>query len=297
MCASIATFRARIGPGLCALAIATCLLPTAGFAQATDAVQASAPPAMLALHDDGKLDPAGYWISEKLDGVRALWDGQRLRFRSGREIVTPAWFIAALPATPLDGELWIDRRNFDALSGLIRREDPHDPAWRHVRYMLFDQPGGAGDFSTRLQALRQIVASTACPWLQLVPQQRIANRAALQRMLEETLAGGGEGLMLHRADAQWEPGRSAALRKLTPWLDAEARVIGYVPGKGRLQGKVGALLVETDDGRRFRIGRGLTDALRAAPPPLGALVTYRYRELTPGGQPRFPRFLRERVLP
>ena len=102
---------------------------------------------------------------------------------------------------------------------------------------------------------------------------------------------------LHRADAHWQPGRSEALRKLTPWLDAEARVVGYLPGKGRLQGRVGALQVETADGRRFRIGSGLSDALRANPPALGALVTYRYRELTPAGLPRFPRYLRERTLP
>ena len=287
--------RPRIGPALRALAIAACLLPSAGLAQApADAV---VPPAMLAVRDDGALDPAAYWVSEKLDGVRALWDGQRLRFRSGREIVAPAWFIAALPAMPLDGELWIDRGRFDALSGLIRRQDPEDPAWRQVRYMLFDQPGGEGDFSTRLQLLRATVATAAVPWLQLIPQGRVADRAALQRLLEQTVAGGGEGLMLHRADAHWQPGRSAALRKLTPWLDAEARVIGYIPGKGRLQGKVGALLVEADDGRRFRIGSGLTDALRATPPALGTRLTYRYRELTPAGQPRFPRYLRERVLP
>ena len=116
-------------------------------------------------------------------------------------------------------------------------------------------------------------------------------------LLDEVLAGGGEGLMLHRADAHWQPGRSEALRKLTPWLDAEARVVGYLPGKGRLQGRVGALQVETADGRRFRIGSGLSDALRANPPALGALVTYRYRELTPAGLPRFPRYLRERTLP
>ncbi len=287
----------RLGPVVLALAIAACLLPISGLAPAAGAADTSAPPAMLALHADATLDPADYWVSEKLDGVRALWDGQHLRFRSGREIVAPAWFIAALPTTPVDGELWIGRRRFDTLSGLIRREDAQDPAWHEVRYMLFDQPGGAGDFSTRLEALQQIVATAAVPWLQLVPQQRVADRAALQRLLDETVAGGGEGLMLHRADAHWQPGRSEALRKLTPWLDAEARVVGYVPGKGRLQGKVGALVVEADDGRRFRIGSGLTDALRAAPPALGARVTYRYRELTPAGQPRFPRYLRERTLP
>ena len=293
--------------GAATLILALGLSPPPAFAQAPAAADPapvtrsdttpSAPAVMLALRYDPAIDPAAYWVSEKLDGVRAMWDGQRLRFRSGREIVAPAWFLAALPAAPVDGELWLGRRRFDELSGLIRREDPQDPAWRAVRYMLFDQPGGAGDFSTRLQALRALVATAAVPWLQLVPQQRVPDRAALQRLLDHTLAAGGEGLMLHRADAHWQPGRSDALLKLTPWLDAEARVVGYVPGKGRLQGKVGALRVEAADGRRFRIGSGLTDVIRANPPALGALVTYRYRELTPAGQPRFPRYLRERTLP
>jgi DNA ligase-1 len=279
------------------LALALCLLPATGLTQAAAEADTTAPGAMLALRYTPAIDPAGYWVSEKLDGVRAVWDGQQLRFRSGRMIVAPAWFIAALPATPLDGELWLGRRRFDELSGLIRREDPQHPAWRDVRYMLFDQPGGAGDFSTRLQALRALVAAAAVPWLQVVPQQRLPDRAALQRLLDETVANGGEGLMLHRTDARWQAGRSDALLKLTPWLDAEARVVGYIPGKGRLQGKVGALRVEADDGRRFRIGSGLTDATRANPPAIGALITYRYRELTPAGQPRFPRYLRERTLP
>ena len=283
----------RIAPCLRAVALALALasgLPSALAAPV-------APPLLLAEVLRGDVALADYWVSEKLDGVRALWDGQRLRFRSGREIVAPAWFIAALPATAVDGELWLGRRRFDELSGLIRREDPQDPAWREVRYLLFDQPGAAGDFSTRLQALRELVATAGVPWLQLVPQQRVPDRATLQRLLDDTVRNGGEGLMLHRADAHWQPGRSAALLKLTPWLDAEARVVGYVPGKGRLQGKVGALRVEAADGRRFRIGSGLTDAIRANPPALGALVTYRYRELTPAGQPRFPRYLRERTLP
>lgn len=296
---------AGVAAALRALTLALGLLPPGSFAQApADPAPAArsetspaAPALMLAQRYDPAIDPAGYWVSEKLDGVRASWDGRRLRFRSGREIVAPAWFVAALPAAALDGELWMGRRRFDELSGLIRREDPQARAWRDVRYMLFDQPGGDGDFGTRLQALRAIVAAAAVPWLQLVPQQRVADRAHLQRLLADTVAAGGEGLMLHRADAHWQPGRSAALLKLTPWLDAEARVVGYLPGKGRLQGKVGALLVEADDGRRFRIGSGLSDAVRTNPPPIGTLVTYRYRELTPAGLPRFPRHLRARTLP
>ncbi|HRP24162.1 DNA ligase, partial [Thauera sp.] len=216
------------GPAVRILILALALLPTTGLAQAPHSDTAlSTPAAMLALRYDASIEPAAYWVSEKLDGVRAIWDGRRLRFRSGRELVAPAWFIAALPATALDGELWLGRRRFDELSGLVRREDPHDPAWREVRYMLFDQPGATGDFSARLHALQEIVAAAGVPWLQMVAQQRVPDRAALQRLLDDTVAGGGEGLMLHRADAHWQPGRSAALLKLTPWMDAEARVVGY----------------------------------------------------------------------
>lgn len=243
------------------------------------------------------IDPEHYWVSEKLDGVRAIWDGSTLRFRSGRSIAAPDWFMAGLPDTPLDGELWMGRRSFDRLSGLVRRESPDDTEWQSVRYMVFELPGGEGDFSARVERIRTIIASADKPWLAAVPQFRIADRQALTRKLDEVLAGGGEGLMLHRADARWVSGRSSALLKLTPWHDAEARVVAHLPGKGRLRGMVGSLEVEAPDGRRFRIGSGLTDSDRRNPPPIGAEVTYRYRELTVKGLPRFPRFVRVRELP
>ncbi|THF60259.1 DNA ligase [Pseudothauera rhizosphaerae] len=276
--------------------IVLALLLAAGWPSSVVA-EAPAPAVMLAERYRTDIDPAAYWVSEKLDGVRAIWDGHGLRLRSGAAIAAPAWFVAALPPEPLDGELWMGRRSFDRLSGLIRRNAPDDPAWREVRYMIFDLPGAAGDFSARLARLRRIVDGRGAAWLQAVPQHRVANHSALQRRFEETVRGGGEGLMLHRADAQWMPGRSSALLKLTPWQDAEARVLAHLPGKGRLRGMTGSLLVETPDGRRFRLGSGLTDALRRDPPPLGTLVTYRYRDLTPSGLPRFPRFLRPRDLP
>lgn len=254
-------------------------------------------PPMLAQRAPAEIDPTPYWVSEKLDGVRARWDGQALRLRNGAAIAAPAWFIAPLPGYPLDGELWLGRGRFDELSGIVRRERPADADWRPVRYMLFDLPGAYGDFSQRLARMQQLVEATAADWIRAVPQQRLADRAALQALFDTVVAGGGEGLMLHRADAHWSAGRSDALLKLTPFLDAEATVLAHLPGKGRHRGRLGALEVIDAAGRRFRIGSGFTDAQRAAPPAIGAVVTYRYRELTPRGQPRFPVFLRERLLP
>jgi len=243
------------------------------------------------------LNPAAYLVSEKFDGVRAYWDGRALWFRGGGRIPAPAWFLERLPPVPLDGELWMGRGRFEELSGEVRREQPREDAWRRIRYLVFELPGAPGPFEARARAIEALVARVGWPQLEAVAQTRVKDRAELQARLRDVLKAGGEGLMLHRADAPYATGRSDALLKLKPLLDAEAVVVGHLPGKGRLAGLVGALEVETPEGRRFRIGSGLTDALRRDPPPLGATITYTYRGLTRTGLPRFPAYLRLRTVP
>jgi DNA ligase-1 len=244
------------------------------------------------------IDPGGYLVSEKLDGVRALWDGERLRFRSGLPVIAPSWFVLKLPAVPLDGELWLGRGRFEELSGIVRRAAAIDSAWRAVRYEVFDLPGGAGaanaTFEQRAERLATIVRAARFDALHAVPQRRVPDRAALQSWYDEVLRGGGEGLVLHRADAAWQSGRSDAVLKLKPVLDAEAVVVGHVPGRGRHRGRVGALQVRTAQGVEFLLGTGLTDAQRERPPAIGSTVTYSHRGLTASGVPRFASFLRLR---
>ena len=267
-------------------------LPAAVAARPVSASPPMAP--MLAKNWHLGASPVAYLVSEKLDGVRALWDGRVLRFRSGRQIAAPDWFLAALPSTALDGELWLGRGQFDRLSGAVRRNVPVDAEWRDIRYMIFDLPAGAGPFAERLERLAAVLSAQAVPWLQKIDQVQLPSAAVLQQRLQDVADLGGEGLMLHRADALWSAGRSDTLRKLKPMPDDEARVVGYEPGKGRLAGRVGALLVEMDSGRRFSLGTGLSDADRQTPPALGEIVTYRYRGLTPSGLPRFASFVRQR---
>lgn len=257
----------------------------------------SAPALLLAEVYRSNINPADYLISEKLDGVRAIWDGERLIFRSGHPVNAPVWFTAALPRQPLDGELWAGRGSFERLSGIVRKADPIDAEWRELRYMIFELPDAPGDFAARAEAIRAVTTQAGLPWLQAIPQFRIPDRTALQRKLEEIVKAGGEGLMLHRADAPYITGRSDVLLKLKPWEDAEARVIEHIPGKGRHTGRLGALLVEMPDGRRFRIGTGFSDKQREEPPPVGSTVTYRYRALTEKGLPRFASYLRLRDEP
>ncbi len=255
---------------------------------------AEAPALLLAKVLQSQTDVAQYWASEKLDGARAVWDGKTLRFRSGRTVSTPVWFTAHFPRQALDGELWLGRGEFDRLSGIVRKDQPDDAEWRQVRYMLFELPDAPGTFTERIEQMRNIVATAQVPWLRVIDQFRVKDRTELQHRLEEVLQQRGEGLMLHRADALYATGRSDDLLKLKPWLDAEAKVIAHLPGKGKYQGMLGALRLEMPDGKRFNLGTGFSDAARRDPPAVGALVTYRYRELNPNGLPRFASYLRVR---
>lgn len=266
-----------------------------GLAQAMPVLAAETPPDLLLAREarPGQ-SPAGYLVSEKFDGVRALWDGRRLRLRGGGEVKAPAWFLAGLPAQAVDGELWLGRGHFDELSALVRREQPVDAEWREVRYMVFELPGAPGSFAQRAAVLRDLVAHAQHPALQAVEQQSLPDAKALAQRLAEVVAQGGEGLVLHRADAPYVTGRSDVLLKLKPVQDADAVVMAHEPGQGKYAGLVGALLVRNADGRVFRIGSGLTDAQRRDPPPLGSTVSYRWRGLTRTGLPRFATLWRVR---
>ena len=240
------------------------------------------------------IDVTQYLVSEKLDGVRAIWDGKQLKSRKGNVINAPDWFIKHLPKTPLDGELWLARGEFDALSGAVRKDVPIDAEWQNITYQIFELPNAAGTFEARAKRIAEIVKQSNTPHLKAVAQYRVKNEAELNKKLKQVVAIGGEGLMLHRANAEYVTGRSDVLLKLKLLLDAEATVIAHLLGKGKYAGKLGALLVEAQDGIRFKLGTGFTDAERENPPKIGSTITYTYRNKTKNGKPKFASFLRVR---
>ncbi len=270
--------------GLLAAALAGTALPAA-----------AKPVLMLAREAAAGIDPAGWLVSEKYDGVRAVWNGRALAFRSGLPVHAPAWFTARLPALPLDGELWLGRGSFESLAGAVRRARPLDAEWRALRYMVFDLPGAAGSFAERAARVAALAEAARWPQLVAVPQDTLPDRAALARRLESVVQGGGEGLVLHRAAAPWRAGRSDDLLKLKPLHDAEAVVLGHEPGQGRFAGRLGALRVRNEDGVEFLVGTGFSEAQRANPPNEGSVITYTHRGFTAQGVPRFASFLRLRA--
>lgn len=250
------------------------------------------PPVLLAhsFDDQEDLDPTGYWQSEKLDGVRAYWNGVEFISRQGNLFHAPDWFRMGLPTHPLDGELWIARKMFQKTISVVKRLEWGDGA-NLVKYVVYDMPHLTCGFEERMEALEQVCLSSNSKILKFHPQTLCKGRMQLKQDLDAIEALGAEGLMLRKPGSLYEAQRSNTLLKVKPFKDTEALVIGHKPGKGRHKGTMGALVLRMPSGVEFDLGTGFSDAERRNPPTIGSTVSYRYTELTNDGKPKCTGFL------
>ncbi|MCF6453550.1 DNA ligase [Vibrio sp. MMG022] len=253
------------------------------------------PPVSLAESYQDGIDVSQYWYSEKLDGIRAYWTGQHLVTRNGNRIYAPEWFTKVLPDYPLDGELWAGRGNFHLVQQTVLDKTPVEGAWRRIDFMVFDMPYSAGDYQKRYYNIQDLVFTIDAPHIKYVEHRAIQDEKHLFTQLDRISQSDGEGVMLRKVSSRYQAGRGSDLLKLKRYEDAEALVLGYKPGTGRLLGMMGALLVRLPDGTEFYIGSGFTDDVRKTPPRIGSTITFRYNGFTHNGKPRFARFLRERA--
>lgn len=266
-------------------------LPLSNWAQAATHTM----PVVLAKNYNEEIDVSEYWVSEKLDGIRAIWDGSKLTTRNGVEIHAPDWFTQPLPEYPLEGELWAGRGNFHLVQQTVLDHSPKDEAWQQIDFMLFDMPQAAGDYKKRyfnIMYFTQVAQSDHIKYIEHVP---VENETKLYGYLDQVDLNKGEGVMLRKVTSYYQAGRSNDLVKLKKYQDAEALVVGYKGGKGKYIGQMGALLVQLESGLQFYIGSGFTDLQRQKPPKLGSTITFRYNGYTQNGTPKFARFIRERV--
>src|SRR4051794_7422392 len=174
---------------------------------------AVAPPVLLAETWDSEANLRDWWMSEKLDGVRAYWDGKQFLSRQGNVYHAPDWFVAGLPDLPLDGELWIGRKLFQRTVSIVRRQDRSD-LWKEVRYLVFDAPTQADPFETRMAFCRDLVVKVAKPYVLAHNHEECRGLDHLRRELARVEGMGGEGLMLRQPASKYEKGRSATLLKV-----------------------------------------------------------------------------------
>ncbi len=253
----------------------------------------NAPPLLLAERWEDQ-DPTGWWMSEKLDGVRAYWDGSRFISRLGNAYLAPDWFIEGLPEFPLDGELFAGRGRFQHAVSVARRMDKGE-GWRSLSFLIFDAPALTAGFEDRIAHLNDHFGSRPHPLASVLEHRVCKGHDDLESELTRIEELGGEGLMLRRPGSRYVAGRSDTLLKVKTFLDTEARIVGHQAGTGRHKGRLGALQVELPNGTRFKVGSGLSDAERDSPPAIGEVITVRYQELTDGGVPRFPTYVGPRA--
>ncbi len=242
------------------------------------------------------IEVIGWLMSEKLDGVRGYWDGKKLFSKNGKLLYPPPAFTSSLPPFPLEGELWGGRGTFEKTVSIVKKKLPHK-GWLDIQFAIFDVPQEPGSFSSRIQIARNWFSSHPSSYAFVIPQKHITEITQINDELQRIEKLGGEGLIVRNPDALYRKGRSNDILKVKKFLDTEAVVIGYLPGKGRNLGRLGSLLVELTDTPdiRFKIGSGLSDAVRNNPPPIGTIITFKYFGFFKSGLPRFPSFIRIRT--
>ncbi len=258
--------------------------------RADEKAKLNGPKILLAQPWTPDVDPTGWWQSEKLDGVRAAWNGSQFITRQGNVYQAPDWFTADLPKHPLDGELWIGRGRFQQTVGIVKRADAGEE-WSKIQYALYDAPHLPLPFEERYAFLQTLKLGA---FAFVLPQKKCLGLVELKADLERETASGAEGLMIRQPGSLYETKRSSTLLKVKPWEDAEAVVVSYTAGKGRHKGRMGAMNVRMPNGLEFELGTGFSDAERENPPAVGTTVTFSFTGLTDRGVPKCAAFLRVR---
>ncbi len=239
------------------------------------------------------IDISGWLMSEKLDGVRGHWDGEKLLSKNGNPFNSPAEFIKNFPDFSIEGEIWGGRNTFERTSGIVRKQKSNN-GWLELEFVVFDVPGAMGGIEERLDIARKWFRENPSEYVFVITQKRVRDREHLKEELKRVEEMGGEGLIVRKTNSLYSKGRSNEILKVKSYFDMEGVVVDYIAGKGRNMGRMGSLLVELPDKTRFKIGTGFSDEERKNPPAIDSVITFKYYGFNKSGIPRFPSFLRTR---
>jgi DNA ligase-1 len=254
---------------------------------------ASKPELLLLKKYDESMPVNGWVMSEKLDGVRAYWNGKKLLSRSGKEFHPPKWFIKDFPPFEIDGELWSKRGDFENISSITSRKKPHQ-GWKNLTYNIFEVPNQKGGLLQRLDVLKNYLSKHPSSYIKIISQVTCKDKSHLQKFYQNILKKGGEGIVLRSPTAPYIGKRTKEALKLKPFEDSECQILGYKKGQGKYSMLMGSLICQLQNGKIIKIGSGLSDKQRVNPPKIGSIITFKYQGFTKNGLPRFPVFLRVR---
>jgi len=232
---------------------------------------------------------SGWVMSEKLDGIRAYWNGKELLTRSGKIIHAPKWFTKDFPPFEIDGELWSKRGDFENISSIVRDKIPTEK-WKEITYNIFEVPNQKGNLFERLSKVKPYQNRI----IKIIPQIKIKDKKELKQFLIKIEKKGGEGVVVRDPNAPYIAKRTSKALKVKSFKDKECKVLSYNIGHGKYKGLMGSINCIMDNNISFKIGSGFNLEERKNPPPIGSIITFKYKEITKYGKPRFPIFLRVR---
>ena len=249
----------------------------------------SSTPKLLLLNTYKDQDTTNWVMSEKLDGIRAYWNGKELLSRSGKKIHAPKWFTKDYPKFEIDGELWTKRGDFENISSIVRDKIPSQK-WSEVKHYIFEVPNTKGGLFQRLEKVKPYENE----YIKILPQVIIKNKEHQKNYFLDIIDNGGEGIVVRDPKSFYINKRTSKALKVKKFKDNECEIIGYTQGKGKYFDKVGAIICQLPNKITFKIGSGMNDKFRNNPPKIGSIITFKYQNMTKYNKPRFPIYLRIR---
>ena len=250
-------------------------------------LEAKKPELLLLNNYQNDINVTSWYMSEKLDGVRAIWDGEKLISRSGKVFSAPRFFTKDFPKHELDGELWTLRDDFSNVVSIVNKKEEHD-GWNKLTYNIFEVPQARGNLLERLSTVKE------SKYIKIIKQIKVKNKEDLNQFLKTIEKKNGEGVVVRDGNLDYYVGRNNNALKVKSYIDEECKVVGYNKGQGKYEGMIGSLSCKMGNQEIIKIGSGLNDYQRQNPPKIGAIITFKYYGLTSKGNPRFPIFLRVR---
>jgi len=241
------------------------------------------------VYDEQKI--SGWLMSEKLDGIRGYWDGNKFYSKNGNELVVPKYFTKNFPPFALDGELWSKRDDFEFIQSTVLDKIP-SLQWKKITYNIFEVPNIKGDFTDRLQKAKDWFSNHPNKYVHIIEQIVCKDEYHLNSYLNKIIDLKGEGIIIKDPKKEYHTGRSSHILKVKKALDMEGLVIGYNYKKNNKTIK--SLKIKLLNEIVFNLGGGLSDKQRSNPPKIGAIVTFKYYGFTKYGKPKFASFLRIR---
>jgi DNA ligase-1 len=240
------------------------------------------------VYDDQNI--SGWYMSEKLDGIRGYWDGKKLLSKNGNEIFVPKHFTKNFPPFSLDGELWSKRADFEFIQNTVLDKAPSKD-WEKITYNIFEVPDTKGDFLKRLGKAKKWFEKHPNKYINIIKQIQCKDEEHLQEYLQSIISLNGEGVIVKDGSKEHHTGRSPHILKVKKAQDMEAVVIAH---NFRDDKSLKSLHLKLSNGVTFNIGTGFSTNQRLNPPKIGESVTFKYYGFTKNGKPKFASFMRVR---